>query len=219
MSRWLVPVLAVLLGSAVLAAGSVPVGDIALAQSTPDAGLLATPAGGEEAAPTADEGFRFTRELLGQARVADAAGEPQFVTLTRVSLAPDLTATKDAPMAPHPHAGPSVLFVESGIVCYEASAPGGGAATLTAMTGPTPLPEGYAEAVGCERPVATGDVPCDIGCEVSTTGALLLVAGESIAHSEAVNHRYWAPGRDGAVVYVSELQARGDERGCSGGCH
>jgi hypothetical protein len=203
MHRWLIPLFAVVL------VGAAFVGSLPAASRVGQ--FDASPA----ASPVAGEPMRFVRELLGFVPVEGSAPDEQYVVLTRVTLAPGSTSGADTPMQPHAHGGPSLLYVESGTVCYHVRNRADDGVAVQVTTGPTTLPDAFAVEVGCERPQPS----CTSGCEVLSPASILLKAGETVAHSVAVEHAYEAVGRSDAVVYISELQTLGPTHPCAGGCH
>ena len=203
MHRWLVPLFAVVLVGGVFTGSPAAWGRAGQFEASP------------AASPVAGEPMRFVRELLGFVAVEDSAPDEQYVVLTRVTLAPGSTAGADTPMQPHAHGGPSLMYVESGTVCYRVQNRADDNVVVRVTTGPNTLPEAFATEVGCQRPVPS----CDAGCEIESPAAILLGAGETVAHTVPVEHAYEAVGRNEAVVSVSELQTLGPIHPCAGGCH
>lgn len=179
--------------------------------AAPDRGLsqeAATPVPADRATPVAvtsplAEGVDVA--ALGIAEVAPAGEKPEQVVLTRVTLQPG------AEVEDHPHGGTSVLFVESGTICYQNTDERPGA-TVTAFA------EASATAAtdGCAPPAP--DCATDTGCTLEGDDAVVLTAGDSVTQTQSRSHAYRNVGADVAVVLIAELQTLEIE-GCAGGCH
>jgi hypothetical protein len=147
---------------------------------------------------------------------------PQGVALTRVTLEPGEFLERS-----NPHWGSSVLYVETGTICYQIESTGN--ASLRILASPdlegdpvSPVPASATEQ--CDLPPDDCIDTLD-GCDLVALGLTDVVVheGQSIVQSAApldIVHRGYTNVGDGvAVILIAQVQTvTGESAPCGGGC-
>jgi hypothetical protein len=165
---------------------------------------------------------------VGIATVKDSNGNDtnQFEFLVRITLQPGV----GVPNTTH-HFGPSVLYVQTGAICYHLNSMGAGevnvqapsaAASVTpsAAASTTPSATETETAGGCPAPAPS----CADSCPLADGDSVLLKAGDSvsqsIAPSDSVDRGYKNVGTEEAIVLLANLSLTdGPAVSCSGDCY
>ncbi|MFL5759565.1 MAG: hypothetical protein ACJ789_07500 [Thermomicrobiales bacterium] len=142
----------------------------------------------------------------------------QFEMLVRITLPPGsiIPDTTD-------HKGPSVLYVETGAICYSLLSTGTGVVTVErapAGASATPTASETETASECVT-TPLGGADHDI---VADNGTVLLNEGDSvnqsIAVADSVSRGYATVGDDEAIVLIATLALKDTvEAGCGGDCY
>jgi len=163
----------------------------------------------------------FEATAIGIAEVKVRPGTPgpdetplaQDEVLTRVTIPPGGSVPDNTA-----HQGPSVLYVQTGAICYNLSSPAGeiivqAPSVATVADSATP-----AAASDCPTPAPE----CAVSCPFNSPGSVLLVEGDSVIQSveplQSVIRGYENVGSGDAVVLIADLQTDDPGLGCGGAC-
>lgn len=136
----------------------------------------------------------------------------QLIALTQVTLAPGTEVPRSTG-----HQGPSILYVLSGMICYDLFMSTNATVTLYAPSAAGESPEGIA-VDGCAPPPAE----CASSCELEAGAKVLLQAGDVVvqvvAPDRVVSRGYANASAEPAVVLLAQFRVETRAAPCGGGC-